>query len=100
MSGTPWSNLLSSLRQTIDKIKAKDNGKNNLKISIIKFACNATLYCENYLPDQINTNIPFNDGGTNFDPPFNMAATLAARYIQQSSVVFICMTDGGALYPT
>jgi hypothetical protein len=85
---------LSSLRQTIEKIKTKDNGKNRLKISIIKFADTATLS-----PDQINQNIPFSSGGTNFDPPFNMAASLAAKYIQESAVVFICMTDG-ASYPT
>jgi uncharacterized protein YegL len=99
MSGSRWNNLLSSLRQTIEKIKTKDNGKNRLKISIIKFADTATLYCENLSPDQINQNIPFSSGGTNFDPPFNMAASLAAKYIQESAVVFICMTDG-ASYPT
>ncbi len=88
------------MRQTIEKIKTKDNGKNRLKISIIKFATTATLYCENLSPDQINQNIPFSSGGTNFDPPFNMAASLAAKYIQESAVVFICMADGETSYPT
>jgi uncharacterized protein YegL len=96
MQGSRWNNLLSSLRQTIEKIKTKDNGKNRLKISIIKFNHTATLYCENLSPDQINPNIPFSSGGTCFGPPFNMAASLAAKYIQESAVVFIFMTDGGA----
>ena len=100
MSGAPWSNLMNSVQQTIQKIKQLDNGRNNMRISIIKFASSANLYCENYLPNQINTSIPFGNGGTNFDPPFNMAASLATKYIQQSTISFIFMTDGGALYPT
>ena len=43
--------------------------------------------------------MPFRSGGTDFDPPFNMAAGLASKYIESSIVVFIFMTDGGANYP-
>ena len=44
--------------------------------------------------------MPFRSGGTDFDPPFNMAANLATKYINNSIVIFIFMTDGGANYPT
>ena len=44
--------------------------------------------------------MPFSSGGTEFGPPFNMAASLAEKYIANSIVVFIFMTDGGAGLPT
>lgn len=47
MSGTRWTNLMRSLSETVNKIRQNDKNKNILKISIIKFASNATLYCEN-----------------------------------------------------
>ena len=100
MGGSSWNQLLASLKETIEKIKAKDQNRNMLKVSIIKFASSATLYCENLNPTQVNTNVPFKSGGTNFDPPFNMAASLATKYIVNSIVVFIFMTDGGAGLPT
>ena len=71
-----------------------------LKISIIKFDTSASIYCENQSPAQVNTNMPCRGGGTDFDPPFNLAASLASNYITSSIVVFIFMTDGGAGYPT
>ncbi len=45
MSGTPWTNLLNSFKQTIEKIKKMDAGTNKLKVSVIKFASSATLVC-------------------------------------------------------
>ena len=44
--------------------------------------------------------MPCRGGGTLFNPPFNLAATLAGKYIPNAIVVFIFMTDGGASFPT
>jgi hypothetical protein len=44
--------------------------------------------------------LSFRGGGTVFDPPFIEAARLAKKYIDQSIIVFIFMTDGGASFPT
>ena len=71
-----------------------------LKISIIKFDSSAQIVCENYNPSQVNPNLSFRGGGTDFDPPFNEAARIARKYIDNSIIVFIFMTDGGASYPT
>lgn len=37
MSGTPWNNLIKSFKETIEKIKSKDSGKDKTKISLILF---------------------------------------------------------------
>lgn len=47
----------------------------------------------------MQTDLPCKEGGTNFDPPFNSVATLAAKYITNATIVFIFMTDGGASLP-
>ena len=44
-------------------------------------------------------NIPYNGGGTNFEYPFLMAAEMAEKYIEDSFIVFIFMTDGSAVFP-
>ena len=58
------------------------------------------MVCEDYNPSQVNPNLSFGGGGTNFDPPFNEAARIARKYIDKSIIVFIFITDGGASYPT
>ena len=47
----------------------------------------------------INLDLPYKSGGTNFEPPFSLAAELSARYINNFETVFIFMTDGQASYP-
>ena len=71
-----------------------------LKISIIKSNRSTQIVCENYNPSQVNPNLNFRGGGTDFDPPFNEAARIARKYIDNSIIMFIFMTDGGANYPT
>jgi len=58
------------------------------------------MVCENYNPSQVNPNLSFRGGKTNFEPPFNEAAKIAGKYIDKSIIVFIFMTDGGASFPT
>ena len=58
------------------------------------------MVCEDYNPSQVNPNLSFRGGGTDFDPPFNEAARIAQKYIDKSIIVFIFMTDGGANLPT
>jgi len=100
MSGSPWSKLLMSMKSTIEKIASMDAGKNLLRVSLIKFDDTASIIHDNYAPGQVNTNLPCRGGGTIFDPPFNLAASLAAKYISTATIVFIFMTDGGASYPS
>ena len=57
------------------------------------------MVCENYNPSQVNPNLSFRGGLTDFDPPFNEAARIARKYIDKSKIVFIFMTDGDANYP-
>lgn len=99
MSGTPWSNLIVSLREAVNKIQQNDKNRDIMRISIIKFGSLANLYCENASCNQVNLNLPYGGGGTDFDSPFNMAAQLAARYINNSIIVFVFMTDGESGYP-
>lgn len=99
MGGSPWQNLLSSFSTTIQKIDALDAGSNKSRVSLILFASNARVICENYLPSQVNTNPQYGGGGTIFDPPFNEAARIAASYIDHATIVFIFMTDGGSSFP-
>lgn len=65
----------------------------------MKFDTGVNVVCENSSPSQISTNMSCLGGGTYFDPPFEMAAKLATKYIEKAIVVFIFMTDGGAGYP-
>lgn len=51
-------------------------------------------------PALVNTRPCFSSGGTDFDPPFDMAADIAQRYINNSIILFIFMTDGGSSYPS
>jgi Mg-chelatase subunit ChlD len=72
-----------------------DNGRNLIKISIIKFDTNATLVCENILPTQYSSlDITFSGGGTDFEPVFKLAAQISNKYIKQAKIIFIFMTDG------
>ena len=57
------------------------------------------MECENTDPASVNTHPAYRGGGTNFNEPFEMAATIAERYIDKAIVLFIFMTDGGARYP-
>ena len=49
---------------------------------------------------QINTIMSCKGGGTDFDEAFKLAAQITEKYIANSLVVFIFMTDGGASYPS
>jgi hypothetical protein len=100
MIGTPWNNLIQSLKETMEKIKAKDANKNKTKVSLMVFNSNLSMICENEIPSKVNTNPPFKGGGTNFALPFSKAAEIAGKYISNSVIVFIFMTDGGASYPS
>lgn len=99
MRGERWANLLTSFRETINKLKEQDAGRKDNKVSLIKFESNARMVCENQSPDQIDTNLECKGGGTEFDPPFIMAADIATKYIEHATVIFIFMTDGCGSYP-
>jgi len=51
------------------------------------------------VPSSVSKPHYYQGGGTNFDPPFDMAANLAQKYISNSIILFIFMTDGGSSYP-
>jgi hypothetical protein len=65
----------------------------------MKFNTSVNVVCEDYSAGQINMNMSCQGGNTSFDPPFEMAAKMAAKYIDKAAVVFIFMTNGGANYP-
>ena len=94
-----WSGLMSSFDQTMQTIKNIYQQTNKAKISIMGFDDHLNLTCENMNPDSI-TKPSYTGGGTDFDNPFNKTVELARRYINNSTVVFIFMTDGQASYPT
>lgn len=91
---------MASFSQTINKLIFKNVGQHNIKVSVIKFHSTASVIYENCCPHKITKNLGYSGGGTNFDPPFIEAASIAARYINDAVIVFIFMTDGEAPYPT
>lgn len=51
------------------------------------------------MPSKVNLDIKQSGGLTSFDPPFNLAAKIASKYITNATVVFIFMTDEWADSP-
>ena len=101
MGGSRWNDLIKALNQIIVKINKLSKNGIEVHVTIINFESRARIIYNRAKPDQINAyNIPYGDGGTDFEAAFRQAYDVANSYIHQETIIFIFMTDGGASYPS
>ena len=97
-----WRNLTSAVSQFVASIEKNIILKNNSKVSIITYNSVAKLEIEAEVPSQsILSSLLEPDGGTNFNPPLNLAKDLMVKHQGNfDSFVLVMMSDGEAAYPS
>ena len=97
---TKWPQLIKTTNQIIPTIKTIPNYENNVKISVLTLSNDCKIHQENVSPNTVNFNsIKPRFGGTNFSSAFQTAYTLMTKYINDSMIVFIFLTDGESSLP-
>ena len=82
----------------IDEIVSLDNSE-NCQVSVLVFSDECSVHCLRVRPSQMNKNITYPSGGTDFQKPFSLSYELMKQDVTKFITKFIFMTDGYAPFP-
>ncbi len=98
-SDNRWIDLMTAFTTSIELIKGLPQAQSFIKISILLEGSTCSIYQENVTPSSVNLNIKPRYQGNNFADTFEKAYNLMTKYVNESKIKFVFMTDGGAIYP-
>jgi uncharacterized protein YegL len=96
MEGEAWENQVKSLRTILTELSSNPHNH----VSIIVFASDVTVICENHEASSINVNtIKFPGGNTNTPAAFGAANTIMSNYVEEMNLYFTYISDGEGPHP-
>lgn len=99
VSGEPAEEINQAVKNMMAVMAAPEN-KDGFRISVISFGSNATLLCDDKLPQGIVANVDGNGGGTELMPALEIVESQEVSFAPRpnrvkSNSMSIVLTDGG-----